>query len=240
MKAKWNNNDIKSFFSFVEQGLQNNLPLLNIFKNYATSVNKNPLTLRNFYYKQVKIFNNNKNLATELDINLNIHKVQNFSHFNLTQQAELKNKVDELVKKGYSVRRACNILSGGNIAQMLRLQNKYNSLCKKQCKVIPFPAKNTTKKTVLTDAEIKALFRGLVKLAKQNSPENSHLGVQTFLEQTEMQKRKEIVLLKQKQLEIDILKQEIISLRQKNINLNNSLINYRIELIKLQNIIKPN
>lgn len=237
MKQKWNNENIKQFFEFVAKDLQNNVPVVKSFEKYAKICGKKALSLRNFYYNQLKIFFNNKNLASEMGINLSLHKVQVFRRFDALQEAELKNKIDCLLKQGYSVRKACAMISDGNIQQMLRLQNKYRSLCKKQnyfanndvkhntkkastsdenCKVLQFPGMGAKpKKQHLSDEDINNLFMGLVRIVKENAVQDSGKKVQSFLEQAEMQKRKELVLLRQKQLEIDILKQEVVSLRQK-------------------------
>ena len=76
---------------------------------------------------------------------------------------------------------------------------------------------------------------GLVKLVKENAIENSSQNMQLFLEQTEMQKRRELVLLKQKQTEIDNLNKEIANLKQKNKDLNEKLTDYRIKFLQFSN-----
>ena len=59
--------------------------------------------------------------------------------------------------------------------------------------------------------------------------------MQLFLEQTEMQKRKEIVMLTQKQNEIELLNKQIEYLKQKNKLLNEKLTEYRIKFLNICN-----
>lgn len=256
MKTKWTDLQIKDFFDFVAENLKNNVSMLDIFKKYGIKTQKNALYLRNFYYQQLKVFNQNKQISQKLNIDLSVFKVQNFKHFSKHQEMELKNKIDNMLQKGYSVRKACAMLSDGNIKQMLRLQNKYNKIKKsnntnsinthtnkilfaktntnqyQSCQIINFPTmQNKLKKQTLNDEEIKALFMGLVKLVKENAKENNSQNMQLFLEQTEMQKRREIVLLKQKQTEIDNLNKKIADLQQKNRVLNEKLTDYRIHFL---------
>ena len=179
MKTKWNNQQIKEMFDFIATDLKQNLPLMQSFKKFAKKTGKNALSIRNLYYFQLKKLNENKNLAKNLGIDLNLHKVNNFSHFDKNQEIDLKNRIDFFIKKGYSVRKACATLSDGNIQEMLRLQNKYHTIKKKEilqnktnkvddCKIIKFPiAKTLPKKQTLTDDELKSLFMGLVKLVKE-------------------------------------------------------------------------
>ena len=249
MKKKWENKQIKDLFDFVAIDLKNNVHTLESFRKYAKIINKNALSVRNFYYQQLKIFNDNKDLAKKLGIDLDLHKVKNVNHFNIKQETELKNNIESYIKKGYSVRKACAMLSDGNIQEMLRLQNKYRTIKKNEnnnnkskttkiedCKIIQFPQNNKKdKKQTLTDDEIKSLFMGLVKLVKENAIENSSQNMQLFLEQTEMQKRRELVLLKQKQTEIDNLNKEIANLKQKNKDLNEKLTDYRIKFLQFSN-----
>lgn len=247
MKTKWNNEQIKEMFDFIATDLKQNLPLMQSFKKFAKKTEKNALSIRNLYYFQLKKLNENKNLAKNLGIDLNLHKVNNFNHFDKNQEIDLKNRIDFFIKKGYSVRKACATLSDGNIQEMLRLQNKYHTIKKKEilqnktnkvddCKIIKFPTdKAMPKKQTLTDDELKSLFMGLVKLVKENANENSNQNMQLFLEQTEMQKRKEVVMLTQKQNEIELLNKQIENLKQKNKLLNEKLTEYRIKFLNTYN-----
>ena len=230
MKSKWNNNQIKQLFDLVAKNSEANLSALESFRVFAKKYNKNTLSVRNFYYQQLKLLKQNPNLAIKMDIDISKHKVQNFKHFNKQQETILKSQIEQLTSKGFSVRNACEQLCNGDIAQMLRLQNKYRSIKKSECKVIQFPSQKTKKQT-LTDEEIKSLFMGLVKLVKENEIQNNQQSINFYIEQNEMQKRKGIVLLKQKQSEIDALKQEISNLKQKNQELNKKLTKYRVEYL---------
>lgn len=120
----------------------------------------------------------------------------------------------------------------------IKKSNKDNqsvSYINTNCKVFNFPAPpKKHASTTLTDDDLKALFMGLVKIVKDNAVENNSHDIKLFMEQLELQKRKEAILLKQKQTEIDILNKKIIDLQQKNIKLQNILTDYRLNFVKLK------
>ena len=78
-------------------------------------------------------------------------------------------------------------------------QNKYPN--NSECKVFQFPTKtkNEPRKQTLTDSEINSLFMGLVKLAKENSTHHKNAELDVFLEQSALQKRKELLAKNQNQ-----------------------------------------
>ena len=113
-------------------------------------------------------------------------------------------------------------------------QIELNLKNKNKCKIIQFPnSQKKPKKQTLTDDEIKSLFMGLVKIVKENAIENNSQEIQLYLEQAEMRKRRELVLLKQKQAEIESLNQEIANLKQKNKILNEKLTDYRVKYLNI-------
>lgn len=233
MKANWNDNEIKQLFEIVEKNKQNNLSTLQSFKEYSTLSNRNAFSIRNFYYQYVRFLNKNPQIANKLGIDLSKHSVQSFEHFSEQDKTELKKQIENLTGKGFSVRNACEKLANGNVKEMLRIQNKYRSLSAKpkQAKVIPFPEQKT-QKNKLSDEDIKSLFMGLVKLVKENEKASLQNDLKLFASKQEQQKRKELVLLEQKQIEIEMLKKEIAELTDKNKKLNEILANYRINFVK--------
>lgn len=233
MKANWNDNEIKQLFEIVENNKHNNLSTLQSFKEYSALSNRNTFSIRNFYYQYVRYLNKNPQIANNLGIDLSKHSVQSFEHFSEKDKAELIKQIENLTEKGLSVRNACEKLANGNIKEMLRIQNKYRSLSAKQkpAKVIPFP-KQKTQNNKLSDEDIKSLFMGLVKLVKENEKTSLQNDLKLLVSKQEQQKRKELVLLEQKQIEIEMLKKEIAELTDKNKKLNEILANYRINFVK--------
>ena len=237
MKAKWKDEEIKMLFETVELNNKRNIPLLNSFKEFGTKTHRNALSVRNFYYDYVKILNNNEDLQRKLGIDIKNHTVQEFVHFNKKTAQNLVESIENLTKAGMSTRGACLELSNGNAKEMLRLQNKYRSEMAKKTKILKFPATklDTGHNTKLSDEDIKSLFLGLVKLVNENAKTESKEKMEKFLEQTEEEKRKHIIELEQKQFEIERLNQSISELKAKNISLNKSLENYRIDFLKQKN-----
>lgn len=235
MKAKWKNSEIKSFFELVEKNQKLNKPMLESFREFGKLTNRNELSVRNFYYTQAKLLSANPKLCNELNIDISKHIAQKFKHFDKTSEIALKTEIDKLKKQGVSTRSACLKLSGGDVKNMLRLQNKYRSISTKEAtKVIKFPNKDETelaKKSKLTDDDIKSLFMGLVKLVKENATSENKEKAEKFLEQTEQEKRRRMVELQEKQSEIEHLKQIVNELKTKNNFLNQQLENYRIDYI---------
>lgn len=254
MKAKWKDEEIVKLFSLIEENNKKNLSTMHSFKQYAKQSGKNPLTIRNFYYSYLKVLKNNTLLCQKLGIDVSKHKIQTFEHFDKMQESELLKKIAEYKENGFSTRSACMKLSDGNAKQMLRIQNKLRNITRKtkqsttnsldnlktnkqtpkteDTKVIQFPTNGFNKKSRLTDDEIKSLFMGLVKLVKENADNAEKEKAEKFLEQTEEEKRKRIVELEQKQIEIETLKQQLNELKIKNSSLNKQLEFYRIEYVQ--------
>ena len=232
MKNGWSDKEIKCLFDLVEKNNEQNMPVMKSFEIYAKKSNKNKLTVRNFYYSFVKLLKNNDNLAKKLDIDLSKHQIQKFEHFDDEQEKQLVEQIECLANSGYSVREACQRLSGGDIKKMIRLQNKYQNF-KQKCKIIAFPEqKNKKNNQKLSDNEINSLFLGLVKLVREQAFGESEQKVKQYLEVSSQEKRKHVVDNQQKELQIEILKQQINELKEQNKNLNNQLKSYRINYVK--------
>lgn len=247
MKAKWKDEEIKNLFKLVEKNQKNNLPIMQSFREFGKLTNRNPLSVRNFYYAETKILADSKNLQQKIGIDVLKHQTQKFEHFDKVSETDIKEKIDSLKSKGYSTRKACMELSNGDIKQMLRIQNKYRNIQNKartqnqnkdlakniQATVIAFPKQQTqsVNKNRLTDEDIKSLFMGLVKLVKENASSEGHEQAEKFLEETERQNRKRLVEIEQMKSEISLLKQQIVELSSKNKRLNTQLENYRMDYV---------
>lgn len=176
--SRWDCEEIKTLFRFVEIKKQEGLPLVKIFDEYASSTARKPNSVRNYYYKELGNMYADENLAKEYGVNLASHPLTQSQPFTQSEEKQVIAQIDELRNQGYSVRRACLELSGGDVSAMIRLQNKYRSITKgKECKEINnFDMGQVIKmqppKPQITDDEIKALFFGLIRIVKKQEQEN--------------------------------------------------------------------
>ena len=228
----WKDEEVYTLFKFVEKFKTNNQPLLKAFELFANEYKRKKNSVRNFYYLKLKEFEKNPILAQKLNINLIAHTKTEQKFFTIEETELSMNKINSLLKKGYSVRRACLEVAQGNIKEMLRLQNKYRSLklknkihdcfikiknSKKQLfnnnskfqqktsNILQMPNRNNP---VLTDEEIKSLFMGLVNLVKKSAIEQFDKKIYKQLQDANFELRKSIKNLVTKE-------QEYLNLRKK-------------------------
>ena len=204
----WNNERIKHLFSFVEEKKKMHLSLIKIFDEYAMLTNTKKNSIRNYYYNQIEYFNLHKDQAKQLGVDLNFHKAKEISHFSKNTELELVNKIEELTKNGYSVRKACLTLAKNNIDEMMRLQNKYRSYIssknqnKKQADILQFKPKIEQE---LTDSDINNLFLGLVRVIKKNAIKQVSKQLISECEWANSTLRKTLVTLNNKEQTIQTL-----------------------------------
>ncbi len=228
----WKEEEVYTLFKFVEKFKTNNQPLLKAFELFANEYKRKKNSVRNFYYLKLKEFEKNPILAQKLNINLIAHTKTEQKFFTIEETELSMNKINSLLKKGYSVRRACLEVAQGNIKEMLRLQNKYRSLklknkihdcfikiknSKKQLfnnnskfqqktsNILQMPNRNNP---VLTDEEIKSLFMGLVNLVKKSAIDQFDKKIYKQLQDANFELRKSIKNLVTKE-------QEYLNLRKK-------------------------
>ena len=228
----WKDEEVYTLFKFVEKFKTNNQPLLKAFELFANEYKRKKNSVRNFYYLKLKEFEKNPILAQKLNINLIAHTKTEQKFFTIEETELSMNKINTLLKKGYSVRRACLEVAQGNIKEMLRLQNKYRSLklknkihdCfiiiknsrkqlfdnnsefqQKTSNILQMPNRNNP---VLTDEEIKSLFMGLVNLVKKSAIEQFDKKIYKQLQDANFELRKSIKNLVTKE-------QEYLNLRKK-------------------------
>lgn len=228
----WKDEEVYTLFKFVEKFKTNNQPLLKAFELFANEYKRKKNSVRNFYYLKLKEFEKNPILAQKLNINLIAHTKTEQKFFTIEETELSMNKINSLLKKGYSVRRACLEVAQGNIKEMLRLQNKYRSLklknkihdCfikiknsrkqlfdnnskfqQKTSNILQMPNRNNP---VLTDEEIKSLFMGLVNLVKKSAIEQFDKKIYKQLQDANFELRKSIKNLVTKE-------QEYLNLRKK-------------------------
>ncbi len=198
----WNDEEVKSLFNEVEYCKNNQQALRMAFVLHAKKFKRKPNSVRNYYYKEVDNLASNEKRCKSLGIELEKHQKTHFVAFDEKEEEKLLNDVSEMVANGKSVRAACQILSGGNLSLMTRLQNKYQNSKKKESNVIPF----RQKQKLLTENDINSLFMGLVKLIKKTA-------IEDFMEKTKLEKQSSSFLLKKAFLDLNKKDKQIADLR---------------------------
>lgn len=198
----WNDDEVKSLFNEVEYCKNNQQALRMAFVLHAKKFKRKPNSVRNYYYKEVDNLASNEQRCKSLGIELEKHQKTHFVAFDEKEEEKLLKDVSEMVASGKSVRAACQILSGGNLSLMTRLQNKYQNSKKKESNVIPF----RQKQKLLTENDINSLFMGLVKLIKKTA-------IEDFMEKTKLEKQSSSFLLKKAFLDLNKKDKQIADLR---------------------------
>ena len=202
----WTKAEICKLFDMVEKYRQNNKPLLSAFQDFANRFARKCGSVRNFYYSQIKMFEASPNLCKEWGINLENHKKTLPKPFSKEEEKRQMAQIEQFVEKGHSVRFACKTLAGGDITQMLRLQNKYHATRAKKApsNVVFMPSKKAT----LSENEISSLFLGLVKLVKKTAEEKAEESLKNKILSANFELRKSIKALADKQREVEMLRKK--------------------------------
>jgi len=193
------------------------MPLIKIFDEYAALTARQQNSVRNYYYKELAYLSQNLNLAKDLEINLDNHQVTKATSFSTDETNDIVNNIDNLKAEGYSVRKACLMLSGNDAGKMIRLQNKYRSVKASQApmgEIIKMPQRQ-----VIGDEEIKALFLGLVKLIKKGEQEKAKNMVEKELYDANQKLKNAVNELIIKNFEVQRLQKNIMICQQENQNL---------------------
>ncbi len=104
---------------YIKQTDKLGVPRLQAFANFAQKHHLKRETVRNLYYHLVR----ENNLCKEFNI-------EHSKHFTKGELRVVMQQIVNEINKGSSVRSACLKASLGDAKTMLRLQNKYRSLCK--------------------------------------------------------------------------------------------------------------
>ncbi len=207
----WKDEEVKSLFGEVEKCKKEKKSLKQAFVSHAGKFHRKPNSVRNYYYHEVDNLLQDKERCRRLEIDLKNHEKSHFENFDKIQEEELFEKIENLVKKGHSVRSACREISGGDLSLMTRIQNKFQNMKRKVVKkdnIIPFQ----NKQKVLTENDINSLFLGLVKLIKKTALEEAK---QNFMPSNELLK-KAFADLSKKDMQIDELKANLQRLKIEN------------------------
>ena len=214
MKGIWKDEEVKSLFSEVESSKAAGKAIREAFNEHAQKYGRKPNSVRNYYYHEIDRLHDDKQRTKRLNINLASHEKSQFSFFTEEEKNRMINKIKEKLDEGYSVRKACLMLSGGDVKEMLRLQNKYRaSESSKQSNVLKFKARSTNK---ITEGDINSLFMGLVKLVKKNALEEAKSQVSAEKIESSATIRKLIMEMGQKDRELKFLRDDYTSLKREN------------------------
>ncbi len=217
--CRWKDEEIKKLFEFIQQQTNAGLTLTKAFARYATISGRKANSVRNYYYAELNYLQQNKQLAKNLNINLTAHKKVTPKYFSKQEAQQCVQSINNLVKQGNSVRKACLILSNGNISQMVRLQNKYRSLTKKPVlnkavpsNIIAMPSRSKH----LTQQEIDGLFLGLLKLIKASAKQEATQSLSQAAQSANHQLRKTLVVLAEKEKQLKKMQASFALLQQEN------------------------
>ena len=179
--------EAKTLVEFIKEGKQKGKTLTYLFETYGLRHGRAKGSVRNYYYALMKNEKCDERIVKLLDgSSLSVEKIREFTEEET--DAALRSILAEK-SKGLSVRRAIFNLSKGDDKLMLRLQNKYRNVLKKQPERLAELAaemglkdvtiikaeRKTTEKTALPDKdflrrrlenEINALYDRLAQALK--------------------------------------------------------------------------
>ncbi|MBR2341543.1 MAG: hypothetical protein IKA72_03975 [Clostridia bacterium] len=144
--------EAKRLVEYVKEGKRAGKTLTKLFASYGAENGRARGSVRNYYYALMKNRKGDERIVKLLDgSNLKVEQIREFTEEE-TDQA-LRNILMEK-SKGLSVRRAIANLSQGDDKLMLRLQNKYRNVLKKQ----PSRLEKIAENMGLTEEERKKLL----------------------------------------------------------------------------------
>ena len=121
--------EAKSLVEYIKEGKGRGKTLTYLFESYGMQRGRAKGSVRNYYYALMKNEKQDERIVKLLDgSRLSVEKIREFTEeeTDLALRSILAEK-----SKGLSVRRAIFNLSGGDDKLMLRLQNKYRNVLKK-------------------------------------------------------------------------------------------------------------
>ena len=225
MTCVWNDEEVKALFNLVEEMKRSKRPIREAFNKHALNYGRQPNSVRNYYYHEIDRLEEDKLRRSNLQIDIKKHQKNEFNFFTDEEKDAVINKIKEKLSEGYSVRKACMLLSGGDVKQMLRLQNKYRSTLvdkpKENNNILKFKIKPSTK---ITDSDINGLFLGLAKLIKRIALEEAKSEIADEKIERETTIRNMVIDLGKKDRQIKFLKDEAVLLKRENANLKKKLL----------------
>ena len=227
-KGIWENKEVKELFDTVESVKTHNKPIKEAFIVHGEKYKRKPNSVRNYYYHEIDNLQKDKTRLDKLGIDITRHNKNEINFFSSDEEMKIIKQIDEEVKNGMSVRRACFNLSNGDANLMLRYQNKYrNFSAKNKVKNNDNIVQFKKKETKLSDSELQALFMGIVRLVKKSAAQEVLSENKFAINRTNMELRKALVSLSEKQNEIERLKTEFLKIKEENVKLMDDIIKLR-------------
>ncbi len=122
--------EAKTLVEYIKEGKQKGKTLTYLFESYGLSHGRAKGSVRNYYYALMKNEKKDERIVKLLDgSTLSVEKIKEFSP---DETEEVLRSILSEKSKGISVRKAIFNLSHGDDKLMLRLQNKYRNVLKKQ------------------------------------------------------------------------------------------------------------
>ena len=159
--------EAKNLVEFIKDGKQKGKTLTYLFETYGLEHGRAKGSVRNYYYALMKNEKGDERIVQLLDgSQLSVEKIREFTEEET--DAALRSILAEK-SKGMSVRRAIFNLSNGDDKLMLRLQNKYRNMLKKD----PMRIANLATEMGL-DEEVKRFLKGKqTKITEENKEKYS-------------------------------------------------------------------
>lgn len=225
----WESKDIKSLFTFVASNSEQ--AVIKSLSVWALQHNKRPYSVRNFFYKILKLANDDKDVYTKLlDIGID---TKNF--FNKAKKIEdtkiLLSKILDYRKK-QSVWNVCLELANNNVDLAQKLQNKYRNtiachpnivqqvITSLQNEGIPtritFAQKNIVSMpkqptSTISERDLQSLVFGVINLIRRTTESNLNQKNQQELQQINNHLQKALIDNRRK----DVLLSELMAENQK-------------------------
>ena len=131
--------EAKNLVEYIKEGKRKGKTLTYLFATYGLEHGRAKGSVRNYYYALMKNEKQDDRIVKLLDgSSLSVEKIKEFSP---EETDDVLRSILKEKSKGISVRKAIFNLSGGDDKLMLRLQNKYRNMLKKQPEKIAEVAK---------------------------------------------------------------------------------------------------
>ena len=122
--------EAKNLVEYIKEGKRKGKTLTYLFATYGLEHGRAKGSVRNYYYALMKNEKQDERIVKLLDgSSLSVEKIKEFSP---EETDDVLRSILKEKSKGISVRKAIFNLSGGDDKLMLRLQNKYRNMLKKQ------------------------------------------------------------------------------------------------------------
>ncbi len=122
--------EARNLVEYIKEGKQKGKTLTYLFETYGLTHGRAKGSVRNYYYALMKNEREDERIVRLLDgSKLSVEKIREFSP---EETDEVLRSILAEKSKGMSVRKAIFNLSKGDDKLMLRLQNKYRNMLKKQ------------------------------------------------------------------------------------------------------------